>query len=83
MKNAHKNSTFVSFLVKEDLLEQAEAAAVKRVITYEIERSMKKNHMSKKKMADMMHTSRSALDRLLDQYRGDTAIFSESGTCCW
>ena len=27
---------------------------------------MKKQHLSKKKMADAMHTSRSALDRLLD-----------------
>lgn len=66
MKNKHKGSTLDSFLEEEGLLDQTEATSVKRVVAYQIEQSMKKQHISKKKMADIMHTSRSSLDRLLD-----------------
>jgi antitoxin HicB len=64
--NKHKGSTFDSFLEAEGLLEQAEAIAVKRVISFELEKAMKKEHVSKTLMAEKLHTSRSALDRLLD-----------------
>jgi len=66
MKNKHKGSTFDSFLEAEELLDQAEATAVKRIVSYQIEQAMEKQHVSKKQLADTMHTSRSALDRLLD-----------------
>ena len=66
MKNAHKGSTFDSFLEEEGILDQAEATAVKRVIAYQIEEAMKKQRISKKKMADNMSTSRTSVDRLLD-----------------
>ncbi len=66
MKNEHKGSTFDSFLESEGLLEEVEATAVKRVIAYQINESMKKQRMGKQKMAKVMRTSRSALDRLLD-----------------
>lgn len=76
MKNKHTGSTFDDFLKEEGLLEQAEATAVKRVIAYQIERIMKKKHMSKKQLADTMQTSRSALDRLLDPL--NTAVTLQS-----
>jgi len=66
MKPTHKGSTLDSFLEAEGLLDSVEATAIKRVIAYQIECAMKKQHISKKKMANTMHTSRSALDRLLD-----------------
>jgi antitoxin HicB len=66
MANKHKGSTFDSFLEEENLLEEAEAIAIKRVITYELERIMKKKQIKKTQLASDMHTSRSALDRLLD-----------------
>lgn len=66
MKNTHKGSTFDGFLEEEGLFDQVEATAVKRVVAYQIKQSMKKQHISKKKMADIMRTSRSSLDRLLD-----------------
>jgi len=66
MINKHKGSTFDSFLEEENLLDEAEAAAVKRVVAYEIEQTMAKKHMGKTEMADKMHTSRSSLERLLD-----------------
>lgn len=66
MTNKHKGSTFDSFLEEEGLLDEAEAVAIKRVIAYEFEQAMKKKHISKSDMATKMHTSRSAVDRLLD-----------------
>ena len=64
--NKHKGSTFDSFLEEENLLDDVEAVAIKRVLAYELERVMQKNHLTKSEMAIKMHTSRSALDRLLD-----------------
>lgn len=64
--NKHKGSTFDSFLEEEGLLENTEAIAIKRVIIYELEKKMKKDQLTKTEIAEIMHTSRSALDRLFD-----------------
>jgi antitoxin HicB len=64
--NKHKGTTLDSFLEEEGLLENAEAVAIKRVIAHQIEKKMKKAHLSKTELAEKMGTSRSALDRLLD-----------------
>src|SRR5262249_50759817 len=64
--NKHKGSTLDNFLEEENLLEDVEAVAIKRVIAFELEKVMKKKHFSKTEMAEKLHTSRSALERLLD-----------------
>ena len=66
MKNEYVGSNFDDFLEEEGLRAEAEAAAIKRVIAYQIEMEMKRANLSKSAMAEKMHTSRSALDRLLD-----------------
>jgi len=66
MINKHKGSTFDSFLLEENLLEEADVTAIKRVIAYQLEQAMKKSHISKSELAIRMHTSRSALERLFD-----------------
>ncbi len=66
MTNKHKGSTLDNFLEKENLLEEVEAAAIKRVIAYQLERTMEKKHLTKSDLASKMRTSRSALERLLD-----------------
>ncbi len=66
MKNKHLGSSFDEFLNEEGLYSEVEAVAVKRILAYQIEQLMEKQHLSKRKMAERMHTSRSALDRLLD-----------------
>lgn len=66
MANKHKGSTLDSFLAEEDLLEEAEALALKKVIAYELEKAMIKKNLSKTEMAARIHTSRSGLERLLD-----------------
>lgn len=66
MKNKHSGSSFDDFLEEEGLRAEAEAAAIKRVITFQIEQEMKQANLSKTAMAEKMRTSRTALDRLLD-----------------
>jgi antitoxin HicB len=62
----HTGSSFDSFLEEEGILEEVEAAAIKRVIAWQLAEAMKKARISKKIMAERMGTSRSQLDRLLD-----------------
>jgi hypothetical protein len=66
MNKKHIGSKFDDFLEEENLLEQVQAAAIKRVIAYQIAEEMKRNKLSKTEMASRMKTSRAALERLLD-----------------
>ena len=69
MKDKYKKNigdTFDSFLMDEGLYEDVTDVAVKRVLAYQIQEMMKKNHLTKMAMAKKMTTSRAALDRLLD-----------------
>ncbi|HLB56672.1 MAG TPA: helix-turn-helix transcriptional regulator [Coxiellaceae bacterium] len=65
-KNKFVGSSFDSFLEDEGMGEAVEAVAIKRVIAFELEKKMKKTHLTKKQTAEKMGTSRSALDRLLN-----------------
>ena len=62
----HSGSSFDSFLDEEGILEEVEAAAIKKVIAWQLTETMKAQHISKKAMAARMGTSRSQLDRVLD-----------------
>lgn len=66
MKNEHAGSSFDDFLEEEEILAEVEAAAVKNIISYRIQQEMNKQHVSKKALAEKMHTSRSSVYRLLD-----------------
>ena len=59
-------SSFDDFLQDEGMLAEAEAVALKRVIAFQLEETMAKEHITKTEMAKRMNTSRSAIDRLLD-----------------
>jgi len=62
----HVGSNFDDFLREGQILDRVEAAAVKRVIAFQIEREMRRRKLSKTAMAGRMKTSRAALERLLD-----------------
>ena len=64
--NKHIGSSFDSFLEEENLLDQASAEALKRVIAWQIKNFLDVNHIKKSAFAQRMKTSRSQLDRLLD-----------------
>lgn len=65
-KHSPLGSSFDAFLQEEGLFEKASLAATKRVLAMQIAREMETQNLSKTKMAARMHTSRSALERLLD-----------------
>ena len=66
MNKKHIGSNFDDFLKEEKIYEQVQAAAIKRVIAYQIAEEMKKKNLTKTEMASRMQTSRAALERLLD-----------------
>ncbi|BDT68566.1 hypothetical protein os1_27510 [Comamonadaceae bacterium OS-1] len=66
MDNKHIGSNFDDFLAEDGSLEESTATAMKRVIAWQIEQEMKLQKLSKTAMASKMHTSRAALNRLLD-----------------
>ena len=63
----HIGSDFDDFLADEGLGEEVSAAALKRVIAWQLEQAMKEQKISKKALAERMKTSRTAVDRALDQ----------------
>lgn len=66
MSNKYIGEDFDTFLEKENILVEAEALALKRVISFELENAMRENNITKTETARRMHTSRIAFDRLLD-----------------
>jgi DNA-binding Xre family transcriptional regulator len=66
MNKKHIGSNFDNFLKEENLYEQVQAVAIKRVVAYQIAEEMKKKNLTKTEMASRMKTSRAALERLLD-----------------
>jgi|TARA_B110000914_G_C15497296_1_gene463958 predicted XRE-type DNA-binding protein len=64
--NQHMGSSLDNLLEETGELAEVNAAAIKRVITWEIQQKMEAEHISKTKMAELMGTSRSDLDRVLD-----------------
>jgi antitoxin HicB len=65
-KNPHIGSSFDDFLEEEGILAETSAVAIKRVIAWEISQEMANQGITKKAMAEQMHTSRTSVDRLLD-----------------
>lgn len=70
--NEHIGSNFDEFLAADAMLEEVTAVAVKRVIAWQIEHEMSAQNLTKTIMAKKMHTSRAALNRLLD--KTDTSL---------
>ncbi len=59
-------SSFDSWLREAGIYEETTSSAIKRVLARQVEAAMKEKKFSKAEMAKRMHTSRAALDRLLD-----------------
>lgn len=65
-------TNFDDFLKEEGIYESCTATAVKKVLARQIEEAMKAQSLTKTVMAKRMHTSRAALNRLLDE--SDTSL---------
>ena len=66
MSKRHMGSSIDDFLKEEDIFEEAQAQAVKEVVAWQLTEAMKKKNISKNKMAALLKTSRTQVDRILD-----------------
>lgn len=73
-ENKHRGSTLDSLLESEGLLQDYQAKAIKEVIAWQISEEMKKQSLSKTRMAELMHTSRRQLERVLNPEEGNITI---------
>jgi len=65
-KKGHIGSAFEDYLAELETREETRAIAVKRVLAWELGRTMERHQMSSSAMAEAMDTNRSQLDRILD-----------------
>ena len=73
-RNPHTGSDFDDFLKEENILDETQAVAVKRVLSFQLEQSMKKSRLTKSAMAKRMGTTRAQLDRLLNPENPSTTL---------
>lgn len=62
----HTGSSFDDFLDEENIRNEVESLAIKKVLAWQFEQEMLKQQKTKQSMAKELRTSRSQLDRLLD-----------------
>jgi antitoxin HicB len=66
MSKKHMGSSIDDFLKEEGIVEEAQAQAIKEVVAWQLAEAMRKKKISKNRMAKLLKTSRSQVDRLLD-----------------
>ena len=64
MSKKHMGSSIDEFLKEEGVFEEAQA--IKEIVAWQLAEAMKKKRISKNKMATLLNTSRTQVDRLLD-----------------
>jgi len=64
--NKHMGTGIDDFLKEEGIFEEAQAQAVKEVVAWQLAEAMKKKKISKNRLAALLKTSRSQVDRILD-----------------
>ena len=66
MSKRHMGSSIDDFLKEEGMFEETQAQAIKEVVAWQLAKAMKKKKISKARMAVLLKTSRTQVDRLLD-----------------
>ncbi len=74
MANRHLGSGIDDFLREEGVLEEFQARSIKEVIAWQLDRAMKDRKLSKRRLAEMMNTSRTQVDRMLNPEDGNVTI---------
>jgi plasmid maintenance system antidote protein VapI len=72
--NPHWGSTLDDWLKEEGLYEEVQAIVEKELIAKQLEQAMKKKRITKKRMAELMKTSRTQVDKLLNPRDGNVTI---------
>jgi antitoxin HicB len=70
--NQYIGTDFDDFLAEDGIREDVEAAALKRVLAFQLAQAMKKQNITQVEMAKRMKTSRTVVSRLLDA--NDTSV---------
>jgi antitoxin HicB len=68
----HVGSSLDDFLKEEGIYEETQALAIKEVVVWQLTEAMEKQSLTKTRLAIMLKTSRSQVDRLLDPTRDVT-----------
>lgn len=66
MSKRRIGSSLDDFLKEEGIYEETQAKAIKEVVAWQLAEAMKKRGISKVRMAMLLKTSRTQVDRLLD-----------------
>ena len=72
--NPQWGSTLDDFLREEGIYEEVTTTAIKKVIAWQLTEEMKKKSITKKRLAELMHTSRAQIDRILDPDKGNVTL---------
>jgi antitoxin HicB len=67
-------TTLDDFLGEQGTREAFQAVAIKEVLAWQIRQAMETEHLSQKKLAEKMGTSRSQISRLLDPADGNVTL---------
>ncbi len=66
MSKKHLGSSIDDFLKQEGIFDEAQVQVVKEVVAWQLARAMRRKRISKTRMAALLRTSRSQVDRLLN-----------------
>jgi antitoxin HicB len=66
MSKKNMGSSIDDFLKTEGIFDEAQTEAIKEVVSWQLAETMKQQKISKNKMAALLKTSRTQVDRLLD-----------------
>ena len=72
--NKHAGSSLDDLLGEEGVLEEFQAVAIKEVIAWQLQQAMIEMKLSKRRLAILMKTSRTQVDRVLDPTDGNVTI---------
>jgi hypothetical protein len=64
-KNPHWGKTLDEFLAEQGIRESAKAGAMTRVVAWQLSQEMDRQGITKARLAELMHTSRAQVDRIL------------------
>src|SRR5580704_7100870 len=65
-RKSHMGSSIDDFMKREGIFEESQAQAVKEVVAWQLDEAMKKQKISKNRMAKLLRTSRTQVDRILN-----------------
>jgi antitoxin HicB len=72
MSKRHHGASLDSFLEEEGIFEESRVLAIKEVVVWQLTEAMEKQSLSKARLATLLKTSRSQVDRLFDPTRDVT-----------